>query len=82
MLSCHAWNMCHAFGIARRLAFEEAAGRAPLDEHAAMRADVEEGAHFIVRPAACGQSARVRSTSHENCEHSVVLTRDKVESKP
>ena len=42
----------HPLRIARRLAFEEAAGRTPLDDHAAMRADVEERAHLVVGTAA------------------------------
>src|SRR5262245_13139002 len=42
----------HPLRIARRLPFEEAAGRAPLDDHAAMRAHVEERAHLVVGAAA------------------------------
>src|SRR5262245_54799479 len=42
----------HALRLARRLPFEEAAGRTPLDDHAAMRAYVEERAHLVVGAAA------------------------------
>jgi hypothetical protein len=42
----------HAFRVSRRLTFEEAPGRAPLDDHAAMRAHVEKRTHFVVGTAA------------------------------
>ena len=42
----------HALWIAGGLAFEKAAGRTPLDDHAAVRADVEKRANLIVRAAA------------------------------
>src|SRR5258705_4645963 len=42
----------YAFRVPRRLTFEEAAGGAPLDDHAAMRAHVEERAHLVVGAAA------------------------------
>src|SRR5262245_8287701 len=42
----------HPLRVSRRLPFEEAAGRTPLDDHAAMRAHVEERAHLVVGAAA------------------------------
>src|SRR5262245_870521 len=42
----------HPLRIPRGLPFEEAAGRTPLDDHAAMRAHVQERAHLVVGAAA------------------------------
>src|SRR5690606_13132015 len=42
----------HPLRVARRLALEEAARRPALDQHAPVRADVEEGADLVVGAAA------------------------------
>src|SRR5262249_9270192 len=42
----------HTLRVPRRLTFEEAAGGAPLDDHAAMRAHVKKRTHFVVGTAA------------------------------